>query len=281
MVICSYVQFEERQYFSTVKGIDGMDRAHLKVAKGSPQQNHDYCTKADTRVGEIYTFGELERTTSQGQRTELVTVRNEIKSGKRFRDLVEDDGNLLTLAKYPKFVERLEKEYQPAPARDDVKVTFHFGKSGTGKTHCACSGKAGDPDIYFYDGGFWDGYVKQSRVVFDEFGGHTLPPLQFQRICDKYSYTVSIKGTSAPLVATDIHITSNYLPEDWWKVGTKYNKEAIDRRFHEVHWHYEHKKFWRFVSDDEQSAMAKMRAKMAEINFIRVDPNTPTDNVIL
>ena len=44
-------------------------------------------------------------------------------------------------------------------------------------------------------------------------------------------------------------ITSNYKPNEWWSEKTKYKEEAIYRRIHEVHWHYEYKKYRKYESD--------------------------------
>lgn len=143
-------------------------------------------------------------------------------------------------------------------------MIFHYGPPGTGKSHCAY-----EEGAYLYDGhnGFWNGYNGESVVIFDEFGGHVLTPLMFQRFCDKYPVHVNIKGTSAPFNGQTIHICSNYLPEEWWSEKTKFNKDAIDRRIHEVHYHWAFKKFYRYVSEEPGAvhgcAMQQLRSKLA------------------
>jgi len=46
-----------------------------------------------------------------------------------------------------------------------------------------------------YDGhnGFWNGYTGQSTVLLDEMGGHIMPPLLFQRLCDGYPLILNTK----------------------------------------------------------------------------------------
>ena len=162
-------------------------------------------------------------------------MRDAVKSGKRDRDIMEDDGLCNTACKYPRGLELMRRVYTSPPERTDVNVTFHFGPAGTGKTRC-CH----DLHAYYFDGnnGFWNGYTGQKKIIFDEFGGHTLAPLTLQRICDIYPFTVNIKGTSAPFLGNDIHICSNYLPIHWWNEKTKFNREAIYRRIDVVHFHY-------------------------------------------
>jgi len=86
-------------------------------------------------------------------------------------------------------------------------------------------------------------------IILDEFGGHCLTPLMLQRLCDVYPMVANVKGGHVPMHATDIHITSNYLPNQWWSEKTKFNSDAIYRRIHTVHWHYAYKKYRLFNSD--------------------------------
>jgi len=99
-----------------------------------------------------------------------------------------------------------------------------------------------------------------------------MQPLELQLVCDKYPHTVNIKGGSRPLLATDIHICSNKLPDGWWGPKTNYVHEAILRRIHIVHWHYEFKKIRVYKSDTpgqyENCAMVKFLAAHKEANPI-------------
>jgi len=61
-------------------------RAHLEKAKGSPQQNYDYCTKD----GEFYEFGNLP---VKGKRTDLDKVIEMVYQGATYEEIC---------AKYPK-----------------------------------------------------------------------------------------------------------------------------------------------------------------------------------
>jgi len=50
--IQAYVQFDNPRYFKAVKKM--LPRAHLEIAKGTPKQNIDYCSKE----GDFHEFGE-------------------------------------------------------------------------------------------------------------------------------------------------------------------------------------------------------------------------------
>lgn len=77
-----------------------------------------------------------------------------------------------------------------------------------------------------------------------------MPPLMLQRVCDKGPYTCNVKGGDVPFAGTDLHIISNYLPEQWWSEKTRFNREAIYRRISVVHWHYAYKKIRLYRSDE-------------------------------
>lgn len=242
--------------------------AHYEVARGSPRDNYNYCTKTESRVAgtEPTIFGTFHQIT-QGARTDLLGLRTAVHNGRTFTQIVEDDELLPVIARHMPFYQRLEAESRYAQARPTVKVTLHYGEAGSGKSHCA--GCHIQEDTYMYDGStFWEGYKDQTKLIMDEFGGHTVSPLTFNRICDKYPYTVNIKNRSAPLMATDIHITTNFTPIHWWKEGTRYNREAVARRIHEAHWHYMQgttRVLEKFTSDADGYALDKMLAKINQL----------------
>lgn len=71
--------------------------------------------------------------------------------------------------------------------------------------------------------------------------------------------------------ATEIHICSNFLPENWWGEKTKFNREAVDRRITVVHYHDKYKHFFLYKSDEESSAMDKLRTKLNSVHYIPIN----------
>jgi len=229
-----------------------LPRAHFEHARGTPDECVAYCTKLDTRVGGPYQYGKVSK--GQGARNDLIAIRDTIKSGGSVLDLFNNDATVGATARYLRSVDRMVELYQPPPPRSHVRVLFHYGPAGTGKTHCADT-----PGAYYFDGnnGFWNGYKGEEVVILDEFGGHCLTPLMFQRLCDKYPFMVNIKGGSVPCKATTIHICSNFLPIEWWSEKTRFNREAVYRRIHVVHWHRERGVYREYVGDEDSCAMDK------------------------
>lgn len=235
-----------------------LEGAHFIKADGTAQQCIDYCTKSDTRLDGPYMWGTA--SAGRGTRTDIVELRDAIRGGLRGKALYDDDRVVGAAVKYGRGVNNLIDAYNVNLPRSNVVVTLHYGPAGTGKTHCAHTDEA-----YYFDGnnGFWNGYQGEKTIILDEFGGHVLTPLMFQRLCDKYPLSCNVKGVQGvPCRGEIIHICSNYLPCQWWSEKTKYNSTAINRRISVVHWHYGYKKYKLYVTDDPQDentwAMTKL-----------------------
>jgi len=137
-----------------------LQRANFDVARGTGAQNRTYCTKEETRISGPYEIGALGG--GQGKRSDLLGLRDAVRTGKRGRDLYDDDTVAVAAIKYPRGVERMAEAYTPAVRRDNVTVTLHFGPAGTGKSTCCES-----DDAFKYDGasgGFWLDYQGETKV---------------------------------------------------------------------------------------------------------------------
>jgi len=109
-----------------------------------------------------------------------------------------------------------------------------WGKSGTGKSRRAWE-EAG-MDAYSKDprSKFWDGYNGEENVVIDEFRGG-IDVAHLLRWTDRYPVRVEIKGSSKPLWATTLWITSNLSPREWYKELDDDTQAALMRRLTVVH----------------------------------------------
>lgn len=269
-----YVRFETRRTFSVVRDYFKAPRPHLECARGTPNENRLYCTKAETRRPgtEPYEFGQCPEQ-RPGARNDILALTAAVKSGKTFKELTDDPVMVPVIARHMTYYTRLALDSAKPVLRPDLKVTFCVGPAGSGKSTCA--GVFEEGDTYVYDrslGGFWDGYVAQKKVVFDEMTGATLKPTEFNRICDKGSYIVNIKGSSAYLAATDIRVCSNFMPEQWWH-SVNWNREAFYRRVTEAHYHAKVGDVLPFYSDPPgqlggSNAMAKLLTHFAMMNIV-------------
>ena len=265
-----YIEMPRPVRWSHFTGLEG---AHFEKALGTPQQCYDYATKEDTRVGGPYVYGAL--APGRGARTDILGLRDAVKSGKSHKDLFDDDATCGPAVRYARGVGQLMEAYQEPPMRGDFRAVLHFGPPGVGKTHCAHHAQ---PDAYYFDGnqgGFFIGYKGQTVAILDEFSGHTMPPLQFQRLCDVYPLWLPVKGGQVPCNIRTVHICSNYLADGWWSEKTKFNREAVYRRITEVHWHYELGSMLRYITTDptvqEGRAMYKFNRDFLQYNMLFVN----------
>nr|QJI53398.1 MAG: replication-associated protein [Circoviridae sp.]QJI53404.1 MAG: replication-associated protein [Circoviridae sp.]QJI53406.1 MAG: replication-associated protein [Circoviridae sp.] len=181
-------------------------RAWLSRAKGTDEDNDDYCTKESTyhRVGEPQ---------KQGARSDL----------KKVAALVDEGASLTEVArKYPsQFIMYGRGIQMYAHVTRDIErdwkteVIVVIGPPGCGKSRFAaeypCTRK-----YYKSRGLWWDGYDGHDVVVMDDYYGW-LPYCDLLRLCDRYPLRVEYKGGMCQFSAKVIIITSNKHPNEWYK----------------------------------------------------------------
>lgn len=100
------------------------------------------------------------------------------------------------------------------PRNHETKVYVYQGPTGTGKSKYAMETY---PNAYWKQrSNWWDGYQDHEDVVIDEFYGW-LPFDLLLRLCDRYPLHVETKGGNVNFVAKSIIITTNQVPERWYK----------------------------------------------------------------
>lgn len=185
-----------------------------------------YVFKEDTRVdGTQFEIGDL--AFRRNNSTDWANVRRAAESNDLGR--VPDDiyirhyGNL----------RRIAADHMVAPGRDSVRTRVFWGATNTGKTRTAWQEL---PGAYPKDprSKWWCGYQGQAAVIVDEFrGGVDIGHLL--RWLDRYPVIVETKGSTVPLRATEVIITSNLHPRDWYPELDDETKLALMRRLEVTH----------------------------------------------
>ena len=150
-----------------------------------------------------------------------------MKSGKTFKDLIEDDDLAPTAGRHMRLVQTLEKTFAPTHRDWHSYTHVYYGPPGTGKTRRAkyeAERKYGAENVFWLpppEAGklWWDGYNGEPAVIIDEYYGSFMQQTLLQRICDRYPLRVPTKGSTTPLLAKEIWITSNFEPVAWYKKG--------------------------------------------------------------
>lgn len=120
------------------------------------------------------------------------------------------------------------------PCAMEREVYVYWGPTGVGKSRKVW--ELAGLDAYPKDPNtkFWDGYRDQEKVVIDEFRG-IINISHILRWLDRYPVIVEIKGSSVPLKAKKIYITSNLDPRNWYPDLDDATKAALLRRLNITH----------------------------------------------
>ncbi|UPW41883.1 replication associated protein [Dipodfec virus RodF1_132] len=208
--IQGYMRFSKQVYLPTfIKLFKGI---HVEAARGSELECVSYCKKDDDYVE----TGEAAR---PGKRTDLVLLKDAVKSGLSYKEIVEkyDDLNWQQL----KVLDIYTSLFSVQKKRKVPKVTWICGPSGVGKTR-----EVEDLEDAHYqdDCHWWDGYNGQKTVVFDDFRGSQVKFRKLLRILDRLPLKVPVKGRMVNLEAEEYVFTSTRWPHEC------YSKEDEDMK---------------------------------------------------
>nr|QLM00364.1 replication-associated protein [Goose circovirus] len=181
-------------------------RAWLSRARGSDEDNEEYCSKESTylRVGEP---------NREGRSSDLSDAASDVLAGLPITDVARKYPT--TYVMFGRGLERL-RQLIVETARDwKTEVIVLIGRPGSGKSRYAFEFSAREK-YYKSRGKWWDGYNGQDVVVMDDFYGW-LPYDDLLRICDRYPLRVEYKGGMTQFVSKTLIITSNREPRDWYK----------------------------------------------------------------
>lgn len=215
-----YLMLDTKKRLSYVKLING--RAHWEIARGTPRQNIDYCTKA----GGFDVYRRGIEPSGQGKATVLDDAIHELKSGKNPNQLVEKYAT--ELCRYHRGLDRV---YSALSGHREWKteVSWFFGKTGTGKSRAVydiCG-----PTAYYKMpcNKWWDGYFGQEDVIIDDYRRDMCTFGELLRLFDRYPHRVETKGGSQAFLAKRIFITTPKSPRDTWIKDDGSEREDIEQ----------------------------------------------------
>lgn len=211
------VAFSSKQSLNGVRGVFG--NVHAELSRSSAATA--YVQKEETRIeGTQFEFGA--KPFSRNAKVEWESVWTAAQSG----DLARIPANV-RVVNY-RTIRAISSDYSRATGMERVCMVY-WGKTGTGKSRRAWD-EAG-MEAYCKDPRtkFWDGYQDEENIVIDEFRGG-IDVSHLLRWLDRYPVRVEIKGSSKPLKAKKIWITSNISPVMWYPMLDEETLSALMRR---------------------------------------------------
>lgn len=227
--IHGYVRYTNPRSWDKIKKL--LPRANIQKAKGC---DHDQVyLKKDGKFTEHGVPSE----TSQGKRTDLDTVKNQIiEEGRRVDDIALNDPMLFH--QYGRTLERIELiSLRKKWRKHMTEGIWYVGPSGSGKSHRAFLGFC--PETHYVKNineEWWDGYVGQPIVVINEFRGQ-ISFSELLDLVDKWPKMVKWRGReSVPFLAETVIVTSIKTPQACYHNLTDDEPwEQFNRRFEVVH----------------------------------------------
>lgn len=193
-----YVRFGNQRHFNFVKGY--ISRAHIEPAKGSPQQNFEYCSKQ----GDFVEFGERPK---QGKRNDIQDAYEIAKKTSKMKDVVASMPNFQAI----KCAEMYLK-YHEEPRTWKPEVRWYYGPTGAGKSKHAREWLGEDVYTCLDSAKFFEGYDGHENVLIDDFRKDFCKFHVLLRLLDRYEYRVEVKGGSRQFRAKKIAITTPFHP---------------------------------------------------------------------
>lgn len=233
--IQGYVYYEGARAFSAVAKLFD-ERAHWTAARGTPAQNRAYCSKEETALAGPWELGDAPH---QGVATETLAAIDAIKHGQSIRTVALEHSAAFVY--HERGLCALSRVIiEDAPAFRALTVVWYWGPTGSGKTR-RCHAEA--PDLYSVedDGLWWDEYLNQDVILFDEFYG-SIQMKKMLRWLDGYRCRLPVKGGFVDAHWTKVFITSNVDPRgkhatadgEEWNIYPKVPEPVRDAFFRRV-----------------------------------------------
>lgn len=234
--------------FSALK--KAFPKAHLEPTRGTKEQAEDYVNKKGKyeekgeQVLYIARFGEIKG--HQGQRKDFEILEQFIEEGKTPNEILDLN---FGYRRYEKMIRDAyyRKRDKETPFIRDIKVYWHVGLSGSGKSYVANQiiEEHGEDNLYFvtdYDNGGLDRYNGERVLFLDEFRGQ-IRYSTLLAMLQGYKQQFHARYSNITGLWTEVHITSVLPPELVYSNMVSEHKELdtisqLLRRLTEVVYHY-------------------------------------------
>ena len=196
-----YGEFASQVRFHRIKK-EVNNQMHFERRYGPQKSAIDYCKKD----GQFEEKGEASR---EGQLTDLLKIRDAIKSGTSYRTLFEEyELSASQMRVIDKYFSYLDKQ-----RFGKTIIYWIHGSTGTGKSRFVYDSFV---DIYKKKPGkWWDGYDRHKTCLLDDFRNYHMKFTDLLDLLYRYEYRVEVKGGFRQFDSDSIVIISNKHPKDY------------------------------------------------------------------
>lgn len=267
--------------FNIIKRHDGFKRCHIEPMKGSVEDNINYCSKEDTSPFVVGT------PPKPGKRNDIDNLVDMMRQGKTVVDLIRDDElSISPIIRYPKGFSMVSNTLHRPKRTHPPTVIWVFGSTGTSKTRSVCE-LAESYGEYWMSAGdlrWFDGYIGQPTVIFDDFRTRHTKFDILLRLLDRYPFRVEFKGGFTDWIPTLILITAPKSPRDMWNLRTDEDIRQLERRIGKIlcsdkYTHAELVSKLRAVSGAPPSGSFTMSREVIDLTTNQILPEDPPGSI--
>jgi len=236
-----YIEFSVKKRRTQIQALIGDSRAHCELRRGSAAQASSYCKKIESRKPglEPLEFGVLSKPTAN----QFEQLTRAISEGASYADIARDYPS--AILRYNNGIRALISARDAERKSEYIPVTVKVlvGPTGCGKTKAAYEratshyeGRAFTKVFTGGSGDWWDGYSGHKLIIIDDFNGGTAVETLLTLLGGYGGNKLwPIKGGFVRLEHTEVIITSNKKPEDWYPFATDEHKAALLRRITRIY----------------------------------------------
>jgi hypothetical protein len=232
---------EKPMRFSQVKNTYAIG-AHFEPTKGYKEQAEDYISKTGDYSEEtnrkaglpweeiIYVARKGDIRGKQGQRSDIKMIGKMIDEGLRPQEIMEKQ---FSYYHYEKEIRRayFDKRDRETPNERDVKVIWHTGDSGAGKSYSRFQlmEEVGADNVYYltdYEHGF-DHYAGEDYLWMEDFKGELKFGLLL-RLLDRYKCELPCRYANGKALWKEVHITSIFHPKGAYNRMVSQSDQGVD-----------------------------------------------------
>lgn len=264
---------------------------HFEPTKGLKKEVEAYINKTGKweESGEVILYkcveGEIQG--AQGKRSDLAAIEMLLDEGKTPREILSCQ---FSFYRYESMIRRayFDKKSRDISITRDVKVFWHTGDSGSGKSYSRIklAEEVGEDNIFYLTdynpSSMFDGYYGQDYLWIEDFKGE----IRFSdllRYLDIYTCELRARYTNGKALWKEVHITSVLHPLGAYRrmlseQDQKFDKaDQLLRRIHVLRYHYKSNGEYLYRDFSPTTTLEEMRKSVLQYNPYAKDKPNFTD----